>query len=235
MRLHVKKLIIISIFLLISANIYSFTPKLTKAEAGLLFRPEHNVSLQYHWDFILFGGFELNDHFTFKGAFYAGEMWDTPDINIFGSVGYRLPFYETVPLSINAVYVYNGLPKYDSSTHSFGPFASLDWRYISGNIGHLVRRAYFDDHSLGRENIMLYSLTGYLYNTEDMLIGAGFGNFDEFASENIGPLFFRLINEFKLNDRAIFINQLKIKMGEQYENLFYVHGVAFQTGVIFTW
>lgn len=235
----IRKSTYIVFFLLISGNVCGFTLKVTGAEVGLLFRPEFNLSSNYSWDIAAIGSLELNDQFVFKGGFTAGRIWDITAVNAQGSAEYNFPFFKHVPLSLRAVYIYNGMPDYEMNIHSIIPFATFGLLYfgveIKASVGYLMRFTAFRESPAVFEGILQYSIDVNFYNSEYGNIGIGFSNFDDFSARDLASYSFGLKSRLRLLSRIFIINELRIDLGENVARLSSIYAMVYKGGVVFSW
>jgi hypothetical protein len=215
---------------------YGLDLELTRTEFGLGFQSEYNRSFHYSWDGSAFGLLEVNEALTVTGGISAGQIWDTPEINAYASAEFIFPFFRRyVPLGIKAGYIYNGLPGYETHSHTLLPLLLLHWKWFGFSAGMALRFTSFAGESALFEYVPAYSVDVNFFNMENAAAGIGVANFNTFEVRNLGSYVFRLYNRFRIGPHISVTGELEVVISGNVARLTSVYGIAYRKGLVFTW
>ncbi|MCL2210446.1 MAG: hypothetical protein FWB95_00815 [Treponema sp.] len=221
-----------SIVLLLSlTNAYSVD--ITEKEVELFTRAEYNRGFNNYGTISIAGGIELNNLIKFKSGFSLGLSLGDPDFNTFADIRYS-PF-KKIPLKFSLMYIYNGIPEYDTNTHALVPMILLSGKIAGLSIGSNFRFTSFFGEKPQFESILTFS--GYLnfINNDKLSIGINAGNYDEFHAKNMGALSVSLNVLIRFGKNWTVINSLEYMQSgvDGFTATFY--GVAWRGGAKFSW
>ena len=225
---------VLGVFLCLPA-IHAQDIEITHKEAGSHFRLENNISLDYSGDVSIFGDIELNKRYGGKAGLALGWLDEDFEIKAFGSL--RFAPLLSIPLNVNLMYNYNGLPgdAYDCHTHSLLPYVSYNAKWAGISLGINLRFTSFFGEKAIFESMLSFS--GYVncVNTEKLLVGFRFANFNDFYIKNMAAYHIGLYYTFRVTEQWSIASELEFMQtgGGGLTTIFY--GFTYRGGVTFTW
>ncbi|MDR0503830.1 MAG: hypothetical protein LBH16_10980 [Treponema sp.] len=179
------------------------------------------------------GSLELNNMIKFKSGLSVDIVKNAAIIDLFSSAAYS-PF-KKIPLNFSFSHIYNGLPEYQAHTNSILQYVSFFNRYAGISIGLNLRfSSYFADRAQF-ESMLLYYGFFNIVNSDRILIGTGWGNFNDFRANNTGAYSYNIYSTVRIN-RNWFINNETWFIqsgGDGFASTFY--GINWRTGAGFSW
>ena len=225
--------IFLFIFFVCVHTVYSQNIKITEKGIEGYFRGEHTRGSDFLSELSAIGAIELEDMFLFRGGLSLGRTIIDTEINTLLSVQYA-PF-KNIPLSFSVSYIYNGLPEYKANTHSLFPFISYKAERAGISLGVNLRFSSFFGGAAQFESMLAFYGYFYLINGYTIRFGIGGGTFNDFEVKNLGAYSLSLLASIRLNDSWLIVNDIEFMQsgGDGLTTAFY--GIAFRTGVKFTW
>jgi len=194
---------------------------------------EYNRSINYIVSMSAVGGIEFNNMFKFRSGVSVGKSEDGADINAFLS-GRYYPFSK-IPFSFSLAYIYNGLPEYESHTHSIFPFISYNTRRAGVSIGPNFRFSSFFGETAQFESIISSCVYFNFINNDVLRIGVSVANFNEFYAKNMGAYSLSINTVIRLDYNWFLINEFELMQsgGDGFTTNFY--GFCWRGGARFAW
>jgi len=230
-----KPVMLICSILFCLHSLYALDIELTHKEAGSDFRLESSRSLAYGGDVSVFGEIELNGCLGFRGGIAPGWLDGEFDIRAFSSVRYA-PLVN-IPLNINLLYNYNGLPgtSYNSHAHSLLPFISYNSSMAGISLGLDMRFTRYFGEAAIYESILSFSGYVNFIKNDKLLLGIHAANFNEFDIKNMGAYYIGLNYAFFITDMWSIATELNFFQSGSVGLSSIFYGFAYQGGVRFTW
>jgi hypothetical protein len=207
--------------------------RVTGKEAGFNLRAEYNRAFYYCGDLAIFGAAGLNDRYTVKSGFALGNAGEEFDIRLFTAGDAALPV--PVPLYFNLGYIYNGLPGYETHSHSILPLVSLRGRWAGIALGTSLRfTTFFDEPPLFESTL---SFSGYVnfYLGQTLRLGLRCANFDDFSAGNMGSYFINLNSAIRLNALITLVSEIELLQSGSSALSANFYGLACRGGIQFSW
>jgi len=206
---------------------------LTGKEIEMSLTGEYNRGAEYIFGISAAGGIELNNVCKFRSGVLYDKNADISDINSFFS-GKYLPFSK-IPLSFSLLYIYNGIPEYETHSHSILPFVSYNTKRIGISLGANLRFTSFFGETAVFESVISSLLSFYFINNEKLRLGISAGNFSEFYAKNTGAYSICVNSGLRLNNNMFLINELEFMQSGADGLVSIFYGLALRGGVKFTW
>jgi hypothetical protein len=206
---------------------------LTGKEIETCLTGEYNRGAEYIVGISAVGGIELNDICKFRSGVLYNKGADTSDINSFFS-GKYLPFSK-IPLGFSLLYIYNGIPEYETHSHSVLPFISYNTKRIRISLGADFKFTSFFGETAVFEPIISSLLRFYFINNEKFQLGISIGNFSEFYAKGTTAYSYSLNSEIRINNNFLLINELELLQSGADGLVSIFYGLALRGGVRFTW
>jgi hypothetical protein len=225
------KFLILPLFLICIQNVNSID--ITGKEVQAYYRGEYTRGNHFLNEISAIGLIELQDVLAFKCGFAIGRSIIDTEINTLINAAYT-PF-SSIPLVFSVSYIYNGLPEYETHTNSIIPLISFNGKRAGISIGTNFRFTRFFSESTQFEPIL--SFYGYVnfINNDLLKIGIGAGNITDFQARNMGAFSFNLNAAIQLNDNWLLYNEIELKQSGVDGMATNLYGMAFRTGVKFSW
>jgi len=230
--MNAKKGVLIPIILLLSfAGAYSL--EITEKEAEAFVRGEYNRGFNNYGDFSVIGGIELDSILKFRAGFSLGISLGDPDYSAFFNA--KVSPFKKVPLSFSVMYVYDGIPEYESQMHSVIPLVSFGIDRAGISIGSNFRFASFFGEEPQFESV--FSFRGFFnfIHNDTLRIGFSAGNLTEFNAKNMGAMSLSFDVSVLLGENWTIINSLELLQSglDGFTSTFY--GIAWRGGARFSW
>ena len=194
---------------------------------------EYNRSFLWYGELSTIGSVELNNRCAFRSGISLGKTEDDADIKMF--TGIRYYPLKKIPLQVSMAYMYNGLPLYQTHSHTILPVFSFG----SGRAGIAVGPGFRFTAFLGEPAVFesLVSFSGYFnfINRETLDIGVSCANFGDFYAGNIGAYSFGVNSMVRANRQLAITNRIKLMQSGSIALSANFYGIAWQTGVKYTW
>jgi len=206
---------------------------LTGKEIEAYLTGEYNRSINYNVSLSAIGGIELNGVCKIRSGVSIGKNADSADINAFA--GGRYSPFSKLPLSFSLLYIYNGLPDYESHTHSILPFISYNTRRAGISIGPNFRFTSFFGETAQFEPILSSSVYFNFINNDVLRIRLSAGNFSEFYAKNMGAYSLSVNAVIRLDENWFILNEFELLQsgGDGFTSAFY--GFCWRGGAKFKW
>jgi hypothetical protein len=221
------------IFLLFLPSLNALNLHLAKSELGLDIKGEYNRVFNYSADVAVTGAVEINDRLSAKAGLSLGGMGNGLDIKSFGS-------FNIIPLSgydfrMNLAYIYNGLPGYETHSHSVLPTISYNGRWAGIALGINLRfTSFFGEPSLF-EPMLSFSVYANFINEKTVALGIKFANFNDFHAGNMGSYFFSLNARVHYNKNLALVSEVGLLQSGSVGLSATYYGFSFRTGIRYLW
>jgi len=216
-----------------SHSIYSLDIDISEKYLQACYKGEYTRGSNLLNDISITGLIELNHILAFKAGFSAGGKRQDTNINTFVNISYA-PFLR-LPFIFSLSWIYNGLLEYEAHSHSLFPYVSYNARYAGISLGFNLRfTSFFGEPSYFESILSLYGYVNFI-NNGSLRIGIGAGNFNEFHARNLGAYFIDFFASVKINKNFIFVNNIELMQSGGDGLTTTLLGIAFRTGVKFTW
>jgi len=206
---------------------------LTGKEIEMYLTGEYNRGAEYIIGISAAGGIELNNVCKLRSGVFYDKNADSSDINSFFS-GKYLPFSK-IPLGFSLLYIYNGIPEYETHSHSILPFTSYNTKRIGISLGANFRFTSFFGETAVFEPIISFLSYFNFINNERFRFGISVGNFCEFYAKSTTAYSYSLNTGIHLNNKFLLINELEFLQGGADGLVSTFYGLALRGGVKFTW
>jgi hypothetical protein len=228
-----KWLFFLTIYLLFLSGLNALDLHLTKSEVGLDIRGEYNRAFNFIGDVAVTGAVEFNDRYSAKAGLSLGGIGDDFDIKAFGSL-YMIPF-SGYGFKINLAYIYNGLPGYETHSHSVLPYISYYGRWAGIALGVNLRNTSFFGEPPLFESMLSFS--GYVNFVNDKLfvVGIKCANFYDFQAGNMGSYSISINGRLNYNKNLSLVSELELLQSGSIGLSAIFYGVSFRMGVRFIW
>lgn len=234
MRLSPPKQLCLVLFLsAILPALYAFDIKITGKELGFAIKPEYNRAFRFCYDSSFFGALEFNKGLNLGGGIALGQTGDAFDIDLFGRGEFKLPV--PLPLSVNLLGTYNGIPDYLTHIHTVLPFLSLKGKWAGVSVGTTMRSTLFDREPAIFESILALSAFVNFYQTDRIRIGLECSNFDNFFAGNMGSYFLNLNSQVHLTKEISLLNEIRIEQTGSVGLTSNLYGIAYRGGLVCRW
>ena len=227
-----KKIIIPIIFALTMQNLFGADIQFTEKEAGVYITPEINRTFYSCWNFSADGGVKINERYGVKGGLAMGTAGTTFEIKAFAGGEAAIPV--KVPLFVSLAYNYNGLPDYESHTHSILPSVSLNWPLAGISAGPGFRFTSFFSEVLF-EPVISASLYVNFINTDNLRLGFRIATFDNFTMYNFGGYFLNLNSKIRLSKLVFLINEIELHQSGSVGLVSNFYRCVYRGGVTLSW
>jgi len=227
----VKKKLFPLFFLLLLQNLPAL--EITGRELVFYFSPEYNRTFNFCWDISAAASLTLNDRYTVMGGLSPGAAGNAFFLK--GFIGGEFAIPVEIPFFVGLAYNYNGLPKYESHTHSILPLASLKWQRAGGSLGMNFRLTPFPGGPPVFEPVFTVSVYVNIINNDSMRLGLKIANFDDFVYGNFGSYFLNLNSNIRLNERISLINEIDIRQSGSIALAANFYGLVYRGGAMLSW
>jgi hypothetical protein len=217
----------------LTPGIYGFDIEVTHKELGIAVMPEYTRVFSQGFTMSGRGLFELNNRVSFKGGMAVWAASSIYEADIFMGGEYALPV--RVPLCINLSYVYNGLPDYETHSHSLLHTFMIRGRWVGASLGFNLRLTSFYGEDVLFEPIIAFSGYVNFYTSEKFRIGISGANYNEFVAGNFGSYFFGLNSKVQLSNLVALTHDLELRQAGSIGLSANFYGIAYRCEVIFSW
>jgi len=230
--MRIKRCIILQLFFLLFLR-YAAAAEITGKEIKSFTILEYNRSFGFIGGMSAIGGFELDNILHFKCGFSVETAKNSAFVDIFNNVTYS-PF-KKFPLHFSLSHIYNGIPEYQAHSNSILQYFSFLSRHAGISFGMNMRFSSFYGSKAQFES--MFSYYGYFnfINNEKILIGTGWGNFDDFYANNFGSFSYSIYSAVHINKNWVINNEIIYRQSgaDGFASSFY--GVNWRTGAGFSW
>jgi len=228
----VRKIIML-IFLFCVREIHALDIEITEKEAEAYLCWEYNRNYVFLGDISAIGGVELNNRLKFRSGISLGWADNITDIKTFSSA--RFGLFAKWPLGVEFSWIYNGLPEYETHSHTVLQFISWNAKYAGITIGPGFRFTSFFSESPIFETTLSVNVYANFINNEKLRIGVSVANFNDFQARNFAFYSLCLNSAVQINRRWSLLNELELKQsgGDGLSTVFY--GIAMRGGARFKW
>lgn len=201
---------------------------------GFDFMPESNRVFPSGVSFSSFGSLSLHTIVTVRAGVSLGVLGQALDIKAFGKADLSVPL-KTVPLVLSLHYIYNGLPKYKTHSHTALPLVSLNGRWAGTAIGPAWHFTLFNREAVIIEPV--FALSSYInaYHTERGRVGLRVTNITDFVSGTMGSYSLTLYSAFGLSRRCFIINEVTLYQSGSVGLAATYYGFSYRGGLVFKW
>jgi hypothetical protein len=221
------------LFFLFLPGLNALDLHLSKSELGLDIRGEYNRAFEYIGDFAVSGAVELNNFFDAKAGLSLGGLEDGLDIKAFVSFFIiPLPVHE---LRINLAYIYNGLPDYETHSHSVLPYISYHGRLAGIALGINLRNTSFFGESPLFESMFSFSAYVNFINDKIFVAGIKFANFNDFHAGNMGSYSISINGKVNFGNNWSTVAELALLQSGSVGLSAAFYGISFRMGIRYIW
>ena len=214
-------------------EIHALDIEVTGKQAEAHIRGEYNRNYNFSGDISALGAVELNNRLAVNTGFSIGWAEGITDIKAFS--GARLGFLTKWPLGVGFSWIYNGLPEYETHSHTLLPVFYYNAKYGGITIGPGFRfTSFFKEPSIF-ETTLSISVYANFVNNEKLRVGVSIANFNDFQANNFALYSLCFNSAVRINRRWSLLNELELKQsgGDGLTAAFY--GIAARGGARFTW
>jgi hypothetical protein len=206
---------------------------ITGTEVQVNYRGEYTRGNNFLNEISAIGVIELIDQVAFRCGFSVGRTIIDTEINTLIKVMYT-PF-ANIPLSFSVSHIYNGLPEYKTHANSLIPLISYNAKRAGISIGTNFRFTNFFGEKAQFESVL--SFYGYVnfINNDFLRIGIGAGNISDFHAKNMGAFSFNLNAAIQIKENWLILNEIELKQSGVDGMATNLYGMAFKTGVKYSW
>jgi hypothetical protein len=228
-----NKITTVLFILFIVPRIYGIDIEVSKTELEAALTPEYNRVFSQGLTVSVQGLIELNERVSFKGG---GAFWTAPsayEMDAFIGGEYALPV--KVPLFVDLSYIYNGMPDYETYSHSLLNTIMIKGRWAGVSLGFNLRfTSFFNDPVLFEPIIAFFGYVNF-YNSKTFRIGISGANYSEFSAGNFGSYFYGLNSMMRVSELVSVINDLELRQSGSVGLSADFYGIAYRGGVVFSW
>jgi hypothetical protein len=227
-----RKLIIL-VFFICAREIHALDTEITGKEFEAHLSGEYNRSYYFLGGISATGAVELNHRLKFKTGLSLGWAEGITDIKIFTNAGFGL--LKKWPLGLELSWMYNGLPEYETHSHTLLPVIYFNAKYGGISIGPGFRfTSFFNEPAIFQPTLSISVYANFI-NNEKLRIGVSLANFNDFQANNFALYSLCFNSAIHINRRWSLLNELELKQsgGDGLTAAFY--GVALRGGARFTW
>jgi hypothetical protein len=217
----------------LTSGIYGLNIEVTQKELGIAFMPEYTRVFSQGLTMSGTGSLELNNRVSFRGGLAVWAASSVYEADAFIGGEYALPL--RVPLFVNLSYMYNGLPDYETRSHSLLHTFMIKGRWAGASLGFNLRLTSFYGEDVLFEPIIAFSGYANFYTSEKFTIGISCANFSEFAAGNFGSYFFGLNSKIQFSNLVALTNDLELYQAGSVGLSANFYGIAYRGGVVFSW
>ena len=210
----------------------------TGSEAGLEFRGEYNRATRHSIDVSAFAAVALTRWYAVGGGIALGETGGGTagggfDIKAFAqnTIG---PLFAK-PLHISLSYIYNGLPAWETHSHTLLPLVSWKGRWAGIALGPGLRFTNFFGEPPLFEAMLSASVYVNFINNRKLRMGMGLANFNDFYAGNMGAYALNLNSLIRLSEQWSIINTIELLQSGSVALAKNFYGIAYRGGVRYKW
>ena len=208
--------------------------KITNVEIEYFLISDFNRTINYIGGFSTAGKIEFNNRVTVKEGVYLNYCPENVNIiKLFTNAAYRI--LADLPLEINAAWVYNGLPDYETHSHAIVPIISWNTKYYGISVGYGARfTSFFGEGSLV-EHMMPMGLYVNFINNEKLCVGMSIANYTDFQIDSFIAFALAAKVSVRINNRLSIVNELEFRESGADGLTNIVHGVVWKGGAKLSW
>ena len=221
------------VILFSAANVCALDIKITEKEIEVYYKNEYNRSFNYYGELSTVGSIELNDSYSLKSGFSIGMDEGGADIKLFTNAG--IEPIKKIPLKLSLTWNYNGLPEYETHTHTIQPVISYNTGRAGIATGISFRFTSFFGESALYESVFSFSAYFNFINNERLRIGISCANFNDFYAGNMGAYLFGFNSAVNINDNWSIVNDIELMQSGSVALSANFYGIAWRTGAVFSW
>lgn len=225
---------LIIVFFLCFQETQALDINITEKEIEGSLRMGHNKSFNFHHDISATALVELNGQYALKGGFSTGNLDRAAAIKAFTGLQF-FPLKEKRLFNISTIFIYNGLPNYETHSFTILPFVSVSGKIAGISLGPSLCFTSFFGEKAQFESILSFSAYVNFINREKFRIGVTLSNFNEFEAEKFGAFRLALTSAYRINKQWGIFNDLEF-MQRGIDGLSAVFfGFAWRGGAKFSW
>ena len=214
-------------------NLGALDFRVTDKELGFDLRGEYNRGLLYSVDASLLGAAEINGMYSISGGLSFGAAGGSFDIKSFLRADLS-PFKPSF-LSAGFAWIYNGLPGFETHTHTLLPHFSLNTKWAGIIIGYGIRyNEFFGELSLV-ETFLSFSIYANIVKNEKLHLQIVWANFDDFYAWNFGAYSLGVKGNITFNENWTMVNELTVLQSGSVALSSNFYGIVYRGGVRFSW
>ena len=207
-------------------------------EAGFDFRGEYNRALIHSIDVSAFAAVALNNWYTVGGGIALGETGGRTtggsfDIKAFAqnTIG---PLFDK-PLYVSLSYIYNGLPAWETHSHTLLPIISWKGQWAGIALGPGLRFTNFFGEPSMFEAMLSASVYVNFINNKKLRMGMGLANFNDFYAGNMGAYALNLNSLIRLTEQWSISNVIELLQSGSVGLAHNFYGIAYRGGIRYKW
>ena len=207
---------------------------ITHTEIEYFIISDFNRTFNYLGGFSLSGLIEFNHRVTVKEGVYLNCLpEDVNMIKIFTNATYRI--LKDWPLDAKLAWTYNGLPDYETHSHTIAPIISWNEKYYGISVGYGFRFTYFFGEGPEIEHILPVGIYVNFINDKKICVGMSLANYSDFQMDSF--IAFALAAKVTLNieDGFSIINEFELRQSGADGLTNIVYGVIWKGGVKLSW
>jgi hypothetical protein len=207
--------------------------QVTGKELEFYAAPEYNRAFYFCWDVQAELSVMLNNRYVIRGGLAAGFTGNVFDMKSFAEGEAAL--FKRVPLYLSFAYKFNGLPEYESYSHSIPLLASLKWERAGVSLGPTFRFSSFFGGTPVFEPILSFSVYVFLVKNNFLKCALKCANFDDFSSGNFGSYFLNLSGVIRLGRKFSLVNEIEVHQSGSAALTSGFYGIVYRGGAAFSW
>ena len=229
-RPHIVSLLLFMVFVG-AQNVHALD--ITGKEAAVYFKGEYSRNFLWYGDISTIGSVEVNSRWAFNSGFLFGKTRIDTDLKAFG--GSRFAPWRRIPLGLSLLYIYNGLPEYDTHSHTILPLISYNARWAGVSAGTSFRFTSFFGEPAFFEAVLSLSVYANFINNRKLRVGIICANFSDFCAGNMGDYSIAVNSLVRINSQWSIINEIELKQSGSVALSATFSGIALKGGVKFAW
>jgi len=225
--------VIMLVFFICAREIHALDIEITGKEVEAHLRGEYNRNYYFSGDISAISAIELNNRLKFRTGVSVGWAEGITDLKIFTNA--RFGLLKKQPLGLELSWMYNGLPEYETHSHTLLPVVFFNAKYGGITIGPGFRFTSFFKKPAIFQPTLSISVYANFINNEKLRLGISLANFNDFQANNFALYSLYFNSAIHIRRRWSLLNELELKQsgGDGLTAAFY--GVALRTGAKFTW
>lgn len=228
-----KRRFLLLLFLAVLHNLHGADGSKNTTELHIHFSPEFNRAFIFCWDITASGALITHNKHSIKGGIALGGVGREFDVKAF--TGAEAAVFKRVPFFVSLAYIYNGLPEYETHSHTALPLLSLKWRRAGLSLGPTLRFTTFFGETPLFEPILSFSGYINIIETNSLRLEFRAANFNDFSSDNLGAYYIAVNSRTRLNRSISLINDIEAHQSGSIALAANVYRIVYRGGVVFSW
>jgi len=207
--------------------------EITKIEIETFINSDFNRTFEFVGYSTLAGKIEFNKLVAVKEGISLSWSENVNDIKIFTNATYHI--LSNLPLEVKFAWVYNGLPDYDTHSHTIAPLVSWNAKYYGISIGYGARFTSFFGEDPLVEHLLPLGVYVNFINNNKICVGMSLANFDDFRIDSFIAFALAAKVSVAINKHASIINELEFRQSGVDGLTATFHGIVWKGGLKCTW